>query len=89
MRILILANGMDDLELRMIFKIKSFLRNPRQRMQAETIASGTLIILGLLAGYLLHLDAFHNALMFAAALIAGAGRALADCPRRFPGVFMP
>lgn len=55
-------------------------------MQAETIASGTLIILGLLAGYLLHLDAFHNALMFAAALIAGtdiATRALISLRNRY------
>lgn len=55
-------------------------------MQAETIASGTLIVLGLLAGYMLHLDALHNALMFAAALIAGtdiATRALISLRNRY------
>jgi Zn2+/Cd2+-exporting ATPase len=56
----------------MVTTIMTFLRSPRQRTQAETIASGVLIVLGLAAGYIFRLDGLHDGLMIAAALIAGS-----------------
>ncbi len=56
----------------MMTKIQTAFRSPRQRAQIETITSGLLIALGLAARHLFHLPALHDALMTAAALIAGA-----------------
>lgn len=57
----------------MIARMRAALQNPRQRAQFETAASGLLILVGLAARYLFHLDALHNATMTAAAVIAGTG----------------
>ncbi len=56
----------------MIAQFRNALRNPRQRTQLESAASGALILGGLAARYLFGAILVHNGLMAAAALIAGA-----------------
>jgi Zn2+/Cd2+-exporting ATPase len=59
-------------EVMMMERLMTFLRSPRQRTQFELIASGVLILSGLAARYLLDAMTWHNGLMAAAAVIAGA-----------------
>jgi Zn2+/Cd2+-exporting ATPase len=58
--------------MNMMARLMTFLRSPRQRTQVELIASGILILAGLAARYLFDMLAWHNMLMAAAAVIAGA-----------------
>ncbi|NPV75660.1 MAG: cation-translocating P-type ATPase [Anaerolineae bacterium] len=60
----------------MIVQFRNTLRNPRQRTQLESAASGVLILGGLAARYLFGATLAHNGLMAAAALIAGADIAM-------------
>ncbi len=60
----------------MIDRIRTKMKDPRSRAEVETIASGALITLGLIARYAFQNISLHNILMTIAAVIAGAGIAV-------------
>lgn len=60
----------------MIDRIRTKMRDPRTRAEVETIASGSLIIAGLVARYVFQNVSAHNIMMTIAAVIAGAGIAV-------------
>lgn len=60
----------------MIDRIRTKMKDPRSRAEVETIGSGMLIILGLIARYAFQNVPLHNVLMTIAAVVAGAGIAV-------------